>query len=128
MEEKDIWTMREPLNYEEIDYEEERDELFQRIGAHYGAFSEEEHALFDELGKALMADAKEEDTLEQNYFRNRSTEELSKEISAKLGKKVEIDERMRVALQDYEDWRECLFSSVLSAQYDDEMSEDMEEE
>ena len=111
MAEKDVFAMKEPFDDKTVDFEDAYDELDERHKAQWGAMTPEEKAVYEKVFDAIVPDDSEEfvsTAIPENYFRDRSVEELQSELKEKYGIDVQLSERLRTAMQDFQDWDKYL--------------------
>ena len=103
---KDIWKM--PDRYSDTDdIVSSYDELNEMVDAQWNEMTREERDTLNTVMMALIKPKKGK-PIPDDYFRDRSIEELNADIKARTGRDVVMTERLRVAMQTMQDYGEAL--------------------
>ena len=103
MNENDVFEMREALDPEAMDWDEEDYMLYSRHRAQWAAMTAEEKRVYEAVMFAIDPEDCEtplEKLLPVNYFRDRTVEELEDEIKRKYGVSEKLSERLHTVMQD----------------------------
>ena len=103
MSDNNVFEMREALDLETILWDEEEEMLYGRHREQLAAMTQEEKRIYETVMFAIHPEDAEGPLwkrLPVNYFRDRTVEELEKEIREKYGVDERLSERLRTVMQD----------------------------
>ena len=103
MREDKLFEMREALDLDMIFWRDEEEKLEERHRAQWAAMTDEEIRVYETVMLAIHPMDDELPLwkrLPLNYFRDRTVEELEREIREKYGADERLSERLRTVMQD----------------------------
>lgn len=106
-----VFRMKEPFDDSTINYEQAFYELYERTSAQWKEMTPEEREIYNAVLNTIVPKDSGKfiaTAVRENFFRNHTVEELEEILREKYGLSVKLNERLRTALQDMQDFDKYL--------------------
>lgn len=122
MAEIDVFKMKEPYDDSKVSFDFADQELHKRHREQWKQMTDEEKDIYEKVMFTITpedSDLSIATAVPENYFRDRSVEELEEDLKKRYGLDVKLSERLRTVMQDTQDDEKYLRWRIAFAEDDE---------
>lgn len=122
MAEIDVFKMKEPYDDSTVSFDFADQELHKRHREQWKQMTDEEKDIYEKVMFTITpedSDLSIATAVPENYFRDRSVEELEEDLKKRYGLDVKLSERLRTVMQDTQDDEKYLRWRIAFAEDDE---------